>query len=255
MSKLNLYANIFYIEALTENLKTWRTPGYVLPSLMFPMMFYLFFGIVFGRQGMDGQMPSYLLATYGVFGVMGPALFSFGAEIAVERDKGLLQMKQVSPMPVIIYFLAKVVTATGFATVITLGIFLLGSTLGNVSMHPVQWVGTWLILVLGTLPFCAMGLCLGLTVKAQAAGALVNIIYLPMAFLSGLWIPIQVLPEIMHHIANIMPAYHFAQLVLKVQGLDIGQSIVLHLWVLGCYTCLFTAIALRLFKHSQHTRS
>lgn len=255
MSKLTMYANIFYMETITENLKTWRTPSYVLPSLLFPIMFYLFFGIIFGRHGMEGNMPSYLLATYGVFGVMGPALFSFGADIAVERDKGLLQMKQVSPMPVILYFIAKAVTAAGFATIITLSIFIVGATLGNVSLTPAQWLLTWSILILGTLPFCAMGLCLGLTAKAQASAALVNVIYLPMAFLSGLWIPIQALPEVMHWVANLMPAYHFSQLVLKVQAFDTGQSIWLHLSVLAGYTGLFTALALRLFKRIQNTKA
>ena len=254
MSNLAMYSKIFMMEAKTENLKTWRTPSYVLPSLLFPLMFYLFFGIIFGHQGMDGKMSAYLLGTYGVFGVMGPALFSFGADIAVEKDKGLLQMKQVSPMPVLVYFLAKAVTAMGFATVITLCIFAMGKTLGQVDLSLGQWVLTWCILLFGTIPFCAMGLCIGLTAKAQASAALVNVIYLPMAFLSGLWIPIQTLPEIMHVVANLMPAYHFAQLVLKVQAFDMGQSVWLHVGVLLAYTGVFTAIASHLFKRSNTTR-
>ena len=251
MSSLSMYTKIFVMEAKTENLKTWRTPSYVLPSLLFPLMFYLFFGIIFGHQGMDGKMSAYLLGTYGVFGVMGPALFSFGADIAVEKDKGLLQMKQVSPMPVVLYFLAKALTAMGFASVITLSIFVMGATLGDVQLEIAQWLSTWCILLLGTIPFCAMGLCIGLTAKAQASAALVNVIYLPMAFLSGLWIPIQTLPDIMHSVANFMPAYHFAQLVLKVQGFDMGQSVWMHIGVLAAYTVLFTALAIRLFKRSN----
>jgi len=254
MSHLTHTLHMFWMETKTENVKTWRTLGYVLPSLTFPLMFYLFFGVIFASMGSTQNMSSYLLATYGVFGVMGPALFSFGADIAAEKDKGLLRMKQVSPMPVIIYFMAKALTAMGFATIITLLMFTMAFTMGGVSLSWEQWIGTFAVLLVGVIPFCAMGLCLGLTAKAQAAGALVNVIYLPMAFLSGLWLPIQSLPDVVQSLALFMPAYHFAQLVLKIQAFDVGQSVWLHVTALLGFTILFTALALKLFKRGQHSR-
>ena len=56
---------------------------------------------------------------------------------------------------------------------------------------PVRWSN-----VLGVLPFCAIGLFVGSLVSGQAAPAIVNLIYLPMAFLSGLWVPLQFLPKV-----------------------------------------------------------
>ncbi|MFC3093811.1 ABC transporter permease [Alteromonas sediminis] len=251
MSQLTHRMKIVYLETKTENLKTWRTLGFVLPSLSFPLMFYLFFGVIFA--GMNGEndaekVSGYLLATYAVFGVIGPALFSFGADMATEKDKGLLTLKQVSPMPVIIYFIAKALTAMGFASIITLAMFLIAALLGGVSLSAGQWIGTWLVLIVGTIPFCAMGICLGLKAKAQAAGALVNVIYLPMAFLSGLWLPIQMMPAVIQDFAGFMPAYHLSQLVLKIQAFDVGQSLWLHVMALLCFTLLFTALALKWFN-------
>ena len=66
--------NIYLLEAKTEFLKAFRMPAFSIPSLIFPVMFYVFFALVFNRGGMGGQMPTYLLATYGVFGIMGPCL-------------------------------------------------------------------------------------------------------------------------------------------------------------------------------------
>ena len=83
---------IYSLETRSEFLKILRMPSFAIPSLVFPMMFYIFFGLLFNKGGMDGQMPSYLLATYGVFGIIGPALFSFGGGVAVEKDQGWVAM-------------------------------------------------------------------------------------------------------------------------------------------------------------------
>ena len=70
----------------------------------------------------------------------------------------------------------------------------------------------------GVLPFCALGLLIGSRVNASAAPAIVNFIYLPMAFLSGLWMPLSMLPEFIRSIAPLWPPYHLAQLALVTAG-------------------------------------
>ena len=80
----------YYLEAKYECLRLLRTPSFVLPSLLFPPIFYLMFGVLLsgGRNG--GDAARYLLASYGVFGIMGPALFGFGVAVALERERGFL---------------------------------------------------------------------------------------------------------------------------------------------------------------------
>ena len=68
------------------------------------------------------------------------------------------------------------------------------------------------------LPFCAIGLFIGTTVNGQAAPAVINLIYLPMSFLSGLWMPLSMLPAAVHDIAPLWPAYHLGQLALAAVG-------------------------------------
>src|SRR3546814_2632702 len=61
---------IYLLEARHEFLRMLRTPSFALPVLLFPALFYTLFGLVLNRA--DGGMAArYLLATYGVFGVMG----------------------------------------------------------------------------------------------------------------------------------------------------------------------------------------
>ena len=87
----------------------------------------------------------------------------------------------------------------------------------------------------GALPFCALGLLLGTLVKGQGAPAVINMLYLPMAFLSGLWFPLQALPKAIQAIAPALPSYHLNALALD--AVDIAHTRTLpHVAVLAAFT-------------------
>lgn len=246
--------NIYYLEAKTEFLKAFRMPAFTIPSLLFPLMFYVFFALIFNRQGMNGQMPAYMIATYGVFGIIGPALFGFGVGVAIEKDQGWLAVKQCSPMPISAYFMARILTAMQFALLIILSLFITGALFGDVVLTTGQWAATLLVLLIGTLPFCALGLWLGLALKGQSAPAVVNLIYLPMSFLSGLWIPIELFSSVLQSFAWLLPPFHLAQLVLKIQGLDLGHPWYIHAGILIAMSLFFLLLARRAFKRISEAK-
>ena len=66
-----------------EFVKSLRTPAFAVPTLFFPIMFYLLFGIFLGSMRGNNAMSQYTFATYGVFGAMGPGLFGFGVSLAI----------------------------------------------------------------------------------------------------------------------------------------------------------------------------
>jgi ABC-2 type transport system permease protein len=233
----------YWLEARYEFLRLLRTPSFALPTLLFPALFYVLFGVVLAGARSGGDMGRYLLATYGVFGVMGAALFGFGVSIAVERERGFLTLKRALPMPAGAYLIAKMAMAMVFAAIISLILGTLAVTLAKVSLQPTQWALLFVINVLGVLPFCALGLFIGTLVGGSAAPAVVNLLYLPMAFLSGLWLPLQILPPVFAKLAPVWPAFHLGQVALKVVDGDAGGSLALHLLVLGVVTAAFFTLA------------
>ncbi|HUD42932.1 MAG TPA: ABC transporter permease [Dokdonella sp.] len=235
----------YLLEAKYEFLRLLRTPSYVLPTLLFPPLFYVLFGVLLGGGRGGAEAARYLLATYGVFGIVGSALFGFGVNIAIEREQGLLTYKRALPVPPGALLVAKMVMAMAFASIISLLLAVLAFTLAGVRLAPSQWALLWLVNVLGTLPFCAMGLLIGTVVSGQASPAVVNIVYLPMSFLSGLWIPLTLLPGMFAQLAPIWPAYHLGQIALKVVGRDAGGSLAVHLLILAVLTAAFFALARR----------
>ena len=216
-----------------------RMPGFALPTLLFPTMFYVFFGLIFAKGG-DSQQSAYMLATYGTFGIMAPALFGFGVGVAMEREHGILAMKRVAPLPPMAYLAAKAAMAMIFALVIALLLFILSATFGGVALTRAQWVLLMLTLAAGTLPFCALGLMIGVRVSGQASAAIINLIYLPMSFLSGLWVPLQFFPHWLQQIARVFPAYHLGQIALGIVHQGNSGGLPIHL----VYLLVFTAACL-----------
>ena len=232
---------IYWMESKSESLRLFRTPGFYLPTLLFPIMFYVFFGIIFSMNPMT--MPTYLLATYGTFGVIGPALFAFGVGIAVERGQGWFDVKEASPMPASAYIVSRIAVTLIFSLMVVLLLFFMGAVFGGVKLYTSQWLLLAASLLVGSLPFCAIGLTLGLYLKSNSAPAIVNLIYLPMAFFSGLWVPISLFPDFMQTVASFLPAYHLSQLSLIVLDMDAGGSVWGHLGVLAVFFVGFMLLA------------
>jgi ABC-2 type transport system permease protein len=232
---------LYLREARYEFLRLLRTPAFSVPTLVFAPMFYLLFGVLLNR-GSSGA-ASYLMATYSVFGVMGPGLFGFGVGLAMDRERGLLTLKRVQPVPASAVLLAKVGMSMIFAVCIGAMLLTLGITLGGVDMDASQIAWLLCVDVLGVMPFCALGLLLGTLLNGSAAPAVVNLIYMPMALLSGLWLPLRMLPSVVEQIAPLWPAWHLGQLALKIVGQDSGHPVWMHVTVMLGFTaiCLFLA--------------
>jgi ABC-2 type transport system permease protein len=242
----------YLLEIKYEFLKALRMPQYSLPTILFPIVFYVFFGVMFGqRKTGDIMMSEYLIATYGAFGVIGAALFGFGVSVAVERGQGWLEVKRTTPMPIGAYFVAKLAMAMIFSAIIVLLLMTVGATFGGVKLELLQSLALLGVLVAGSITFCALGLALGFIAGPNSAAPIVNLIYLPMAFLSGLWVPIWFLPKPVQTLALWLPPYHFSQLALRVTGGSRGQSVLGHVGAMVAAAVVFGAIAYIGYKRDE----
>src|SRR5215472_3883987 len=244
---------IYVKEAKYEFLKYLRLWVYTLSVLSFPIMFYILFGLVLNSNAAIGaiRVPTYLIATYGTFGVMGASLFGTAAGLASDRGLGWLEVKRASPMPPFAYFAAKVIVSMIFSTIIVLALFALGIGLGGVRMPVTTGLALLGTLVLGSLPFSAMGLALGYFTGPNSAPPTINLIYLPMSFCSGLWVPFMFLPRIVRQIALVLPPYHLSQLALAIVGAGSNQSWVTHWEVLAGFTMICFGVARIGFQRDQ----
>lgn len=237
---------IYALESKHEFLRLLRAPSFAVPTLLFPAMFYFLFAVLFVKNATgDYHANIYLLATYGVFGIMAPGLFGFGVSVALDRERGWLTLKRAQPMPAGAYLASKLAMAMLFAATIFMLLAILSMTVGGVSLPLAAWLRLFLVEIFGVLPFCAIGLCLATLVSGQAAPAVINLIYLPMSFLSGLWMPLSILPPVVQGIAPLWPAYHLGQLALSAVGQPSQGATLVHVAALAGITIVFLAVARR----------
>src|SRR6202171_1431267 len=244
---------IYRKEAKYEFLKNLRLRVYTLSVLSFPLMFYVLFGLVLhARESIGGTtIPIYMIATYGTFGVMGASLFGTAAGLAADRGLGWLQLKRASPMPPFAYFTAKVVMSMIFSGIVVALLMVLGISFGGVRLPFSQMAKLLGTLVAGSLPFSAMGLAIGYFAGPNSAPPTINLIYLPMSFCSGLWVPFMFLPKLVRQIALALPPYHLSQLALGIVGAGRNESAITHWEVLLAFTLICLGVARIGFQRDQ----
>jgi ABC-2 type transport system permease protein len=245
-------ARIFGKETKYEFLKLLRNRSFSLAVIGFPIMFYLLFGVSNRGANSNGiHMARYLLGGYACFGLIGAALFGIGVGLAGERAAGWLEVKRASPMPPMAYLFAKCMGAVVFGLIIVTALTVLAVTMGGVSVTSVELVKMFGLSVVGSISFASMGFLLALLVPANAAPGIVNLIYLPMSFMSGLWMPIQYLPHSLQRIAPALPTYHLAQLMLNIFGYANQSSMARHWFGLAGFTMVMLGTSWLIFNRAQ----
>jgi ABC-2 type transport system permease protein len=230
-------------DAKYESLRLFRTPAFSVPILAMPILFYSFFGVLLNGGG--HRPPGFadmMFVGWTVYGVMGPGLFGFGILVAVERNMGLLTFKRALPMPTGGYLAAKLMMAYAFALVVMAMLVTVGLTMGHVTLPLQKLVTVAAVMSLGVVPACAIGLFIGAWAPASSAGAFANIVYLGMAFLSGLFFP---LTGFLHDIRAMWPTYHLAQLARGSAGMPTEGSLATHAAVLVAMTAVLVLLAAR----------
>jgi ABC-2 type transport system permease protein len=224
-----------------------RSRTYSLSIIGFPIMFYLIFGMA--NRGTPAAL--YLVAGYTCMGVVSACLFGIGLVLAMERAQGWLDLKRASPMPRIAYIGAKVVSCAAFGLIIASLLMLLGTALGGITITGTQAAALAGLALAGAIPFAAMGFLVAYLVPPNAGPGIINLIYLPLSFASGFWMPVTMLPHWLQAVAPALPTYHLAQIALAIFGFAPATGMALHWAVLGGFTVLMLAAAWITFLRSE----
>jgi ABC-2 type transport system permease protein len=236
-----------------ELIRLLRNPGFLIPTVLFPIMFFTLFGLPNANEtiGNGVTVGAYLLASYGTYGMLSAALFGFGTGIAAERGLGWNRLTRATPMHPIMYFSAKIITAMLFGLITLTALFAFGIVVANISLP----ISTWLLLstriMLGMIPFVTLGLFIGYLGNPQSATPITQLIFLPMSFASGIFLPIKNLPQFVQDLAPYLPAYHSGQLAWHTLGAGDKTSLETHLiWNFG-FTVLFLLLAIWAYKRDE----
>jgi ABC-2 type transport system permease protein len=230
-----------------ELARTFRNRRFFLLSLGFPLVLYFVIAgpnrNVHDLAGSGVSAPLYFMASLASFGTMS-AMLSCGARIANERSVGWTRQLRITPLSPRAYFRTKVLTAYALALVSVAALYAAGASLG-VSMSAHDWlVMTGLILV-GLIPFAALGITLGHLLTPDSIGPAMGGGVSLLALLGGTWFPLGS-HGFLHDIAQYLPSYWLVQAGHVALG---GHPWTVTAWlVVGGWTVLLGTLAVRAYR-------
>lgn len=233
----------YWTEARYESVRMLRAPAFSIPFLALPVLLYLLFGVLLFGEAMskDPKAALFVFMGFSIFGAMGPGMFGFGITIAMEREQGLLLLKRALPCPPAASLLAKMLMSMLFVAIVMVTM-IAAMPFGHLKLTAGQLVSLSAVNILGSAPFCAIGLVIGTWASAKSSPAFVNLLYLPMIYLSGFLFP---LPKSVEWIELGSPAFHLDQLALRAIGAPSHGDVLVHFAVLAAVTLFLTAFAVR----------
>jgi ABC-2 type transport system permease protein len=194
-----------------ELLRTFRNRRFLLFSLGFPLVLYFLIAgpnrNLASISGTGLSAPLYYMVGLIAFGTMN-AMLASGARIAGERAVGWNRQLRITPLRTRVYFRAKIVTGYAMACLTLAMLYLSGSILG-VRLTAHQWVQMTILVLVGLIPFAALGIAIGHLITPDSIGPVIGGATALFAFLGGTWFPIT--GGVLQKIGEALPSYWLVQ--------------------------------------------
>jgi ABC-2 type transport system permease protein len=237
--------NLLYMRY--ELLRTLRNRRFFLLSLGFPLILYFVIASpnrhVRNFDGSGISFPLYYMVGMAAFGTMS-AMLSCGARIAAERAVGWNRQLRITPLSPRAYFRVKVITGYMMAAITLLALYVAGTSLG-VSLKASEWLEMTALILVGLVPFAALGIMLGHMLTPDSIGPALGGGVSLLALLGGIWFPISghgFLPEL----AQYIPSYWLARASHVAVG---GAAWSAKGWiVMAAWTVLLSGLAARAYR-------
>lgn len=210
---------LFLHQLRSEQRLYWRSHELAFFTFLFPLLIFVLLGSVYGDDVIKAEHvkgSAYLLAGVLGYGIASTAFAGLAIILVLRRENGILKRLRATPLPPATYLVAEIVSTVIVFAIEAAALIVIARLMFDVRL-PTQWLSLVLALLLGTLSFAALGIALaGYIRSGEGSSAVVNAIYLPMAFLSGsFWTP-HAYPRFLEVIAEILPLTYFIRLMRDV---------------------------------------
>ena len=246
---------LFAHEVRMQQLLFWRNRESAVFVFVFPPMLFLLLGAVYDGT-IDGvPAADRLLVGMLAYGCANTAFGGLAITLVIRRESGILKRVRATPLPAATYLAAVLVStlvvfALQMVLTVALGLLLYDAEGAE------SWAAIVPVLLLGGVAFAGLGFgAASLIRSAEGSSAVVNLIVLPMAFLSGSFGPTSGYPDVLGAIADVLPLTYLIDLTEAAYldgdqlSADPGAVAVLAAWGLAGY-----AVAARRFGWEPRER-
>jgi ABC-2 type transport system permease protein len=214
--------SLFLHELSAEQRLYWRSREAAFFTFIFPLLLYVLVSAFYTGK-IDGE-PAGRVLLAGLLGYAAATVTFAGISISlvVRRENGVLKRLRATPLPPAVYIAALLASTLLVFALEAVAMILLARVAYHVGI-PDQLGSLAVSLLLGAATFTALGIALSAAIRsAEGASAIVNLILLPMAFLSGAFGPTRHYPQVLRAIADVLPLTYLIRLVRGAIVFDRG---------------------------------
>ncbi|MGD0556788.1 MAG: ABC transporter permease [Streptosporangiaceae bacterium] len=228
-----------------ELLRSFRNWRFLFLSLAFPLVLYFSIAGANRHVDFDGiPFPVYFMVAMTTLGIMA-AVISSGAVIATERSTGWTRQMRITPLPVRRYFGAKVLNGYVRA-ILTMALLALAGTAYGVRLSGTEWGTVIGLLLVGLIPFAALGVLLGHLLRPDSSTVAIGGIVTLFSLLGGVY-GFQIAKSgVMFDIIKGLPSYWLVQAGRTALG---GRDWPAEAWiVIAVWTAVLIPLAVFVYR-------
>lgn len=194
----------------------WRNRESAVFVFIFPVLLYVLLASVYGRRIEGYPSEEVLLAGLLGYGAANTAFAGLAISLVIRRESGLLKRLRATPLPPAQYLTAAVTSILVVFTLQTITLFAIGRIAFGAPL-PHNAASVAMLIVIGVAGFGGLGFgAASLIRSAEGASAVVNVVLLPMAFVSGSFGPARHLPRVLQWVADVLPLKYYVDLAERV---------------------------------------
>ena len=235
------------VHARAQLLAFGRYPAFAVPTLLFPTMFFL----VFGLQNKHAA-HRVIAGSFAAYAALTVVFFLFGVGIASERDEPWEAYLRTLPVTVRARLAGRVMAGLAFAAGAVGVLLAVATACGYARFGAVEWARLVVALLGGGIALSVLGIALGYWVPAKAALPVANVIYLLFSYAGGLWTGPHGLPRAVGAIAPFLPTRQWGEVIWPAV---LGQPWHVEHWLalLG-FACAFAVLAAWGYRRDEGRR-
>ena len=224
-----------------------RNPTLLLMNYLFPLGFYAMMGVVMTQ--INPLFTAVIIPAMVILGIMASNLLGLPGPLVESREAGIYRSFKINGVPALAILATPMLTTIFHALIVSV-IIAVTAPLFFKGQPPTNWGAFVLITLLTALAFGAIGALIGVIAKAERDTVFLSqAIFLPSMLLSGMMMPLSMLPASVQRFSALLPTTHAMQ---AFQGLAFGQETVLNptlsLLLLVSSGVIAFALALYLFN-------
>ncbi|MGH3009910.1 MAG: ABC transporter permease [Gaiellaceae bacterium] len=203
---------MFLHQLRAEQTLYWRSRESAVFTFIFPLLLFVLLGSVYQGTYYGRPASQVLLAALLAYGCAMVSFAGLAITLVIRREQALLKRLRATPLSPATFVASLLASTLVVFALETVALFLLGRAVFG-TPFPARVGSIVALIVIGGVCFAAMGVGLsGLVRSMEGSSAVVNLIVLPMAFLSGAFGPTRHYPHVLRAIGDVLPLKYFVDL-------------------------------------------